>query len=315
MNNGRFPLRVSELLAPASDGIAASLSASLKRKTDVQMGEIRPVDVEELKADFPQEAVMARAPFSEGVSGDFAYIISAAGAGSWINAVLDEKAGEEADVKEHLDKVGDVLNQISSAWCQALSRVAGFTVERDPVQVSPGTVEERAAELESYFRIDFTLSTQDLKDVLLTLLFSPDAVNDIKTLGQEVAAAQDDRPPPAVLDDAGVGEGGPEVRSARFEDFGSQRIGGDGSPQNIEILMDLELPVIIELGRTSMFIKDILELGPGSIIELNKLSGEPVDLYVNDRKFAQGEVVVIDENFGIRITDLVKVEDRIRSLK
>jgi len=79
--------------------------------------------------------------------------------------------------------------------------------------------------------------------------------------------------------------------------------------------MDLELPVIIELGRTSMFIRDILELSPGSIVELNKLSGEPIDLYINDKKFAQGEVVVIDENFGIRITDLVRVEDRIRTLK
>lgn len=129
-----------------------------------------------------------------------------------------------------------------------------------------------------------------------------------------------DRPPPAVLDEemdldeAGASStSGPEVRSAKFEDFGPAGSGGAGN--NMNILMDLELPVIIELGRTSMFIRDILELGPGSIVELAKLSGEPVDLFVNDKKFAQGEVVVIDENFGIRITDLVKVEDRIRSLR
>lgn len=123
----------------------------------------------------------------------------------------------------------------------------------------------------------------------------------------------DDRPPPAVLEDEPELDEAPEVRSAKFEDFGAAA--GSGAGNNIEILMDLELPVIIELGRTAMFIRDILELGPGSIVELTKLSGEPVDLYVNDKKFAQGEVVVIDENFGIRITDLVKVEDRIRSLR
>ena len=124
-----------------------------------------------------------------------------------------------------------------------------------------------------------------------------------------------DRPPSAVLEETSETNGRPEVRPARFEDFASSSDLKGGTSHNIDMLMDLELPVIIELGRTSMFIRDILELGPGSIVELNKLSGEPVDLYVNDKKFALGEVVVIDENFGIRITDLLKVEDRIRSLK
>ncbi len=122
----------------------------------------------------------------------------------------------------------------------------------------------------------------------------------------------EDRPPPAVLDDLDLEEEDPKPRPASFDDFG--QAAGGSSPHNLDLLMDLELPVIIELGRTSMLIRDILQLGPGSIVELSKLSGEPVDLYVNDRKFARGEVVVIDENFGIRITELVGIEDRIRSL-
>ena len=125
----------------------------------------------------------------------------------------------------------------------------------------------------------------------------------------------EDRPPPAVIEDEAEAHAAPEVHAARFEDFGASEHLPAGNAQNIDILMDLELPVIIELGRTSMFIRDILEFGPGSIVELSKLSGEPVDLFVNDKKFAQGEVVVIDENFGVRITDLMKVEDSIRSLK
>jgi flagellar motor switch protein FliN/FliY len=64
-----------------------------------------------------------------------------------------------------------------------------------------------------------------------------------------------------------------------------------------------------------MMIKDILKLGPGSIVELDKLSGEPVDLFVNNKKFAQGEVVVIDENFGVRLTEIVQVDERLQSLE
>ncbi len=85
-------------------------------------------------------------------------------------------------------------------------------------------------------------------------------------------------------------------------------------PDKIELLMDLSLPVSIELGRTKMMIKDILELGHGSVIEFDKLAGEPVDLLINDKKIAEGEVVVIDEHFGIRITNLVKPSERLKKL-
>ena len=84
--------------------------------------------------------------------------------------------------------------------------------------------------------------------------------------------------------------------------------------ENIERLLDVSLNLSVELGRKNMQIKEILDLGPGKIIELDKLAGEPVDLLVNGRLLAKGEVVVVDENFGVRITDLVDPRDRIRSL-
>ena len=84
---------------------------------------------------------------------------------------------------------------------------------------------------------------------------------------------------------------------------------------NIDFLLDVNLEVSVELGRARMAIKDMLQLGPGSVIELDKLTGEPVDLLVNNNLVARGEVVVFDENFGIRVTDIVNPEDRIRSLR
>jgi flagellar motor switch protein FliN/FliY len=104
----------------------------------------------------------------------------------------------------------------------------------------------------------------------------------------------------------------PEARPADFQQLGSKC--ERSRSQNLDLLMDVSLPISIELGRTSMSIQEILNLGPGSVVELNKLAGEPVDLLVNNKIVARGEVVVIDENFGIRVTSLVSPEERLKSL-
>lgn len=79
--------------------------------------------------------------------------------------------------------------------------------------------------------------------------------------------------------------------------------------------MDIPLEVTVELGRTQRSVKEILEMSSGSIIELDKLAGEPVDILVNNRYIAKGEVVVIDENFGVRITDILSQADRLHNLR
>ena len=84
---------------------------------------------------------------------------------------------------------------------------------------------------------------------------------------------------------------------------------------NISLLLDVPMQMTVELGRTRQLIKDILGLGEGSIVELDKLAGEPVDILVNNKLIAKGEVVVIDENFGVRVTDIISPVDRINSLQ
>lgn len=83
----------------------------------------------------------------------------------------------------------------------------------------------------------------------------------------------------------------------------------------LELLYDLSLPISIELGRTNMLIRDILRLGRGSVIEFDKLVSEPVDVLINGKKVAEGEVVVIDKHFGIRITTLVDPSERVRGMR
>ena len=103
-----------------------------------------------------------------------------------------------------------------------------------------------------------------------------------------------------------------QISSVRFPQMGeSITSGGYG---DIALLLDVEMTMTVELGRTTKLVKDILGLGEGSIIELDKLAGEPVDLLVNGKLIARGEVVVIDENFGVRVTDIVSQDERFKSV-
>ncbi|MFT3838908.1 MAG: flagellar motor switch protein FliN [Myxococcaceae bacterium] len=85
--------------------------------------------------------------------------------------------------------------------------------------------------------------------------------------------------------------------------------------RRLDLLLDVPLDVTVELGRTRMTIQDLLALGPGSTIELDKVAGEPLDIVVNDRLVARGEAVVINEKFGIRITDIISRAERIARLR
>lgn len=104
------------------------------------------------------------------------------------------------------------------------------------------------------------------------------------------------------------------VQQAQFVDFEQANL-KQTEARNLNMLMDIPLQVTVELGRTKRSVKEILELVSGSIIELDKLAGEPVDVLVNSRLIAKGEVVVIDENFGVRITDILSKEDRLNNLR
>lgn len=83
---------------------------------------------------------------------------------------------------------------------------------------------------------------------------------------------------------------------------------------NLEVLLDVPLEVIVELGRTDLQIKEILSLAPGSVVELNRMAGEPINIMVNGKLVARGEVVVIDENFGVKITHIISPMERLSQL-
>lgn len=88
---------------------------------------------------------------------------------------------------------------------------------------------------------------------------------------------------------------------------------GAKAPQSLDFIMDVTLQVTVEVGRARMTIQDILQLGQGSVVELEKLAGEPLDIYVNGKQVARGEAVIVNEKFGVRLTDIISPDERVES--
>ncbi|MGC9328664.1 MAG: FliM/FliN family flagellar motor switch protein, partial [Candidatus Hinthialibacter sp.] len=102
------------------------------------------------------------------------------------------------------------------------------------------------------------------------------------------------------------------VQPAVFQSFDEGEAVGEKT--NLEVILNLNLEIRVELGKTTATVRDVLEMGPGSVLELQKLNGEPVDLLVNQKPFSKGEMIVIGENFGVRVTDILSVTEIIEAL-
>lgn len=103
------------------------------------------------------------------------------------------------------------------------------------------------------------------------------------------------------------------AQQADFEELDAANKAGN-KEKNIEFLLDIPLEVTVKLGQSRMIIKDLLSLNQGSVIELDKLAGEPMDIFVNDKMIARGEVVVVNEKFGVRLTDILSPAERLKQL-
>jgi len=126
-------------------------------------------------------------------------------------------------------------------------------------------------------------------------------LEDLAQAASDVAAAAQ-----AAAADAGAGSGiGLEAAPVQKKQLG----------RNLEFILDVALQVTVEVGRTRMTIQDLLRLGQGSVVELEKLAGEPLDIYINGKQVARGEAVIVNDKFGVRLTDIISPEDRIEGLE
>lgn len=107
-----------------------------------------------------------------------------------------------------------------------------------------------------------------------------------------------------------------QAKDATFKDLSEEAKvpRGDGNRRDLDFILDIPLDVSAELGRTRLLINELLQLGQGSVVELNKLAGEPLEIYVNGKLVARGEAVVINEKFGVRLTDIISPIERVKQL-
>jgi len=215
----------------------------------------------------------------------------------------------------------DCLSPMMGTITAQLGMKLGGSLTGSPPEVvavnSPSDL--RLPEGNSLVKTQFTLTIDSIGSFKINYILSLDNARTILDISKSGGAgAQGGGLNIPLQGGMGVGVGFGQQPQIGIKGVSFPSLANAGPPSgntNLNLLMDVQMSLTVELGRTKMYIKDILGLGEGSIIELDKLAGEPVDLLVNGKLIAKGEVVVIDENFGVRVTDIVSPQERIKSDK
>ena len=148
--------------------------------------------------------------------------------------------------------------------------------------------------------------------------------SEIDALMKEMDTGSEPAPPPTEDDNLNWDDVQEEMEATRKTDaptevasvnFGELHAGGAKANMDLDFILDIPLTLTVELGRSKMLISELLQLGQGSVIELSKLAGEPMDIFINQRLIARGEVVVVNEKFGVRLTDIVSPAERVNRLR
>ncbi|MGG3913132.1 flagellar motor switch phosphatase FliY [Bacillus sp. es.034] len=331
---------------------ATALSTLLNQKVEITTPKVTIIDKNYLEEEFPHPYVAIQVQYTEGFSGVNLLVIKQSDASIIADLMLGgDGRNPSGDLGEiQLSAVQEAMNQMMGSAATSMSTVFSKKVDISPpsidlMYIPQGEGEDNLPDQDLLVKVSFSLKIGDLIDSnimqLLPLSFARSLVDELMNGGatEEVAATS----APSMVETPGavpepVYSGIPEstnaphqshpqhlggqsgqtepvhVQPATFSSFEPAALGQQES-KNLNMLLDIPLQVTVELGRTNRSVRDILELSSGSIIELDKLAGEPVDILVNSQLMAKGEVVVIDENFGVRITDIVSQSDRIKKLK
>ena len=266
----------------------------------------------DLKDLDPIPSVIFGIPYTSGLSGVTRFMFSGESALEISTTMTGDQDAAEVGENE-LSAISEVFAQVINSASRNLknsykTEIVGSTPE-------PSVLSEPATELAGLFDspdqrlilLTYNLEFDDGNPHILYQVLENSSCGDLMSLYED-ANKTVEQPKPSKSAPGPT----PSIQPAVFQDI--NQTSTITKPSNLDLLLDIDLDVKVELGRTIMRIKDVLELGAGSVVELNKLAGEQVDLLVNNKLFAKGEVVVIDENFGVRITDILDVKERIESL-
>ncbi len=327
---------------------ATTLSTLLNQKVDITTPTISTISRSRLEEEFPNPNVGVEVKYTEGFEGANLFVLDSNDAAIIADLMLggDGKTDTQELNDISLSAVQEAMNQMMGTAATSMSTIFSKRVDISPpaimlLDVNDENKADYMPEDNIFVKVSFQLKIGELIDSnimqLLPLSFAKDMVDGLLNGGsadpieeqpvttetapvqkeQEPAQAQNHKPTSQPAEPKNLGELSQEnasIQNASFSAFENVDL-PQNEKRNLGMLMDIPLQVTVELGRTKRTVKDILELSSGSIIELDKLAGEPVDIHVNNKLIAQGEVVVIDENFGVRVTDIVSQSDRLRKLK
>lgn len=298
----REPLRI---FCEQASQVAGTL---LNKSVDFGIRDVAKFSAAPLRASAFRESLLLSAAFEKGLAGEIHWILPKTLAAALADLMMMGD-GKSAYQEDHKDAVTELMNQIMGSSCTAFgskyrmgvsagqAKAAEFGGDGSSFGLLPSE-EEGAAMAELGIAVEAFSAFPGFLVLSPSLAFS---------LQEEGPSAE---PVPAPPPDEHWTAGSP----LSAPPAALPRLSAKEAP-NIQLLLDIPLQVTIELGRTRLSIRKILELGPGSIIELDRMAGEPVDLLVNDKVVARGEVVVVDEYFGVRILSLVSPEERIKQLR
>jgi len=277
----------------------------------------------------PDSVVVIKADFSSGFPGEHMFILPEDGAKA-IASLMNKEENIQLD-EMSLSVLGEAVSNLVGYQITAL---AGKTGNKSIANVPPEATNVPKAVVAlpagDFAGVTYELDLGDGKTCQLWEVLGPSVASDIaKALNSGGSAAGQTKGPTAAPQGIGGGMnmggmqmggssgggmqfGSPNVQSVQFPHLSPH--GGPQEAGNIGLIMDVYMEMTVELGRTKKLIKEILNMGEGTIIELDKLAGEPVDILVNHKLIAKGEVVVIDENFGVRVTEIVSPAERMSDM-
>lgn len=323
---------------------ATTLSMLLGQEVKITTPRVTVTTEEELRRQYPYPYVLLEVRFVQGLEGSNILVVQEKDA-LLISELMMGGGGQPGvdkldDIR--LSAVGEAMNQMMGSAATAISTVFQKKVNISPPKVHYVNLAESKLDLvnptDKLVKISFRMTIGTLADTEIMQILPLDfARYMVATLmgslnegeGTTAAAAAGSVPAPAVAAapepprpteerraDGPTGTPAAPAKTVRPVQFAPLApVQPEAAGGNLNLLLDIPLEVTVELGRTRRLIKDVLELGVGSVIELEKLAGEPVDVLVNGKLVARGEVVVIDENFGVRITDIITPAERVKQLQ
>jgi flagellar motor switch protein FliN len=262
--------------------------------------------LDSLKKDIKGKVIQAKVNLSGGINGELVYVVPEKGVLTITNILIGQEDNSEVtDLVKNT--FGEVVTQIGGSLVSVLSDKLGKNINSGSpgIEAMNDVSALTIAGGQYVARLNYVFNIQDKGSAKFFAFLPLSLARNIAggyTMVRQSAASQYGSGAP-------VQTSGVPIKSVGFEPL--QMGVASESMGNIALLLDVPMRVTVELGRTKMTIKEILGLGEGSIIELDKLAGEPVDILVNDKLIAQGEVVVIDENFAVRVTKIVSPMERI----